>query len=457
MAIAGPRLDRPSAVGDEGRPRATSLSVATLVVVGCGLAVGFVAGDLTLILTLATVAGPAAAGIALLDRERLGHAVVGHAITLWFGSALVVMLLWQPVATGGLIVALFGIGITWADAGTAERLQRTVSRSSVTYGFLWGWVLVLLAVVVAVALAIDVVSWSTERVQTSAGLVILAGYVFFAAGNLLLALRWLPIQALVGPARHGVLDQIRIGLIGIVAASGLLIVSWFSYGFMGVVSAISPPPTLAAPAAALEYAIQLLALTGGIGLLGGVSGITLRRVTRQQGGWSRRTIAALLAGLVSAVMVVLATLIFGPLALAGALLAPLPFLIASVMAVVAASLKLLPDRSGGPAIAALGLLVTAIGVASVQPVVAFTCVAGAAVVWDLSWFGMGLTAELGHRPETRRLELVHATGVLGVGVLAVISITALYAGLQVIGPVNAPILLVVAVGLVLALLVALRG
>ena len=56
----GPRLDRPSAVGDEGRPRATSLGVATGVVLVVVVATGVTLGDPTFF-----------TGTGLLDRKSV--------------------------------------------------------------------------------------------------------------------------------------------------------------------------------------------------------------------------------------------------------------------------------------------------------------------------------------------------------------------------------------------------
>jgi hypothetical protein len=141
-------------------------------------------------------------------------------------------------------------------------------------------------------------------------------------------------------------------------------------------------------------------------------------------------------------------------------LGPLATLVALGLVVGAASVGLVPDRAGPGALAAGGLLVTAIGAGTsgVPPVLVFALVAGAMVVWDTATFGLGLTVELGHVPETRRLELVHAVVSVGLGAVAVLGLTGVEAlRTAVAADVGGPAALVVAAVGVLLLLVPLRG
>ncbi len=121
------------------------------------------------------------------------------------------------------------------------------------------------------------------------------------------------------------------------------------------------------------------------------------------------------AAMANAASIVVVILVAGPPA----------FLIVVGLVLVGVLLRIVPDRAGGPALAAVGLVVAAIGFGSLSPVLVFVCLAGAAVVWDVSTFGLGLTAELGHLPDTRRTELFHGVLSVGVGVVAVLVAVAL--------------------------------
>jgi hypothetical protein len=127
---------------------------------------------------------------------------------------------------------------------------------------------------------------------------------------------------------------------------------------------------------------------------------------------------------------------------------------------LAVAVNVLPDRAGSLSLASAGLLVTGIGAAVLRvpaPVV-FACVAGSMVVWDAGEFGLGLTMELGHRPDTRRLELLHCVATVSLAVGAVLLATGLAALFGRVGP-QAPILsaTVLAVAGVFALLGPIRG
>ena len=65
-----PLLDSPSAVGDEGRPRATSLAVVSAVLAALVTAVGYRVGQPDLLLSLGPFAGLAAAGPEAPGRRR---------------------------------------------------------------------------------------------------------------------------------------------------------------------------------------------------------------------------------------------------------------------------------------------------------------------------------------------------------------------------------------------------
>lgn len=142
------------------------------------------------------------------------------------------------------------------------------------------------------------------------------------------------------------------------------------------------------------------------------------------------------------------------------------FGVASLLAVgvvsllwVVRRLGLVTERSAGPTLAAVGLLVaagfgTAVGHG---PALAIGGVAAALLVRDVGTYGTTLGRELGRAAPTRRTELVHAVGaglvaVLGVGVATAAARTAGVTALALPVPVGGP-LLAAAVALVLLVLI----
>jgi len=79
--------------------------------------------------------------------------------------------------------------------------------------------------------------------------------------------------------------------------------------------------------------------------------------------------------------------------------------------------KYLEDRTAGVGIASAALFQTAAfaGVVGVSVPVLFGSLIAAVLVWDVGEFGTTLGEEVGRRAQTRRTELVHATGTLAVG------------------------------------------
>ena len=180
-----PLLDSPSAVGDEGRPRATSLAVVSAVLAALVTAVGFRVGQPDLLLSLGPFAGLAAAGLALLDRRRFVHRFFGHALLTWFGMPLAGLVVLSPflgpvpVTVAGLAVALFGLAATWSDAGDRESLRRGLYATGRVTIATWLWLVVgLLAGGVAVLLVVVPTSGSTS--PTSA-VVLFCGVLAVAA------------------------------------------------------------------------------------------------------------------------------------------------------------------------------------------------------------------------------------------------------------------------------------
>lgn len=480
MALGGPRLDRPSAVGDEGRPRAASLWIASGVVVGLVAVGGFLLGNGGLLGTLGTPVGLAVAGAALVDREEYGHVVAGYLLFVLFGGGLTLLLLFLTFQGGngiglvGFALALGGIGIAWADVSALEGLKRLTVGTAIAYAVLLSGMIVFgiaLALFLLGRELLALTTAGTTPVVSTAWFLLAAGY---AAAGLRLAIWRLPLAQFVSRQRRpAVVDWLRTAGYVTLAAAVLAPVAAVAAAAVAAFGVLPAPVTGGPLAGALDLlaappVIGALAAVGTAAGIAGVAAVLVRLATRRFDTGSVRWVAAVTAGVALAFLLVTGvTMAFTFPAintLRGALILVLSLVIAPPLllfltggGLVGVAAGLVPDRAGGPALAAAGLVVAAVGFAS-PPVLVFACVAGSAVVWDAAWFGLGLTAELGHLPRTRRLELFHGVIVVGVGVVGVAALVALDA---LRGTVPATVggtlaLLVVGVGALL-LLLPLRG
>ena len=501
MALFGPRLDRPTALGDEGRPRATSLTVASLLVFvllvvattcpwtyslsfGDGpipsLVIPACAGLGRLTMAFGTVTGLLTAGLALLNRDRLTSLFVGQICFLPAGAALVAglgaLLASSPaygLFFGGFALALVALGSTWTDTTSAESVRPALFQEGLTYLAMVGWAVVVALLVGAVLLVRTTVSGSGAGPTLSVLLFLV--YVLVASVCFRLGLRWLPIRQLAPRGRLEWVER-RLGQLRtantILAAGSLVAVLcslpiWYLGGFELLYAALPPVRVLFG---LLVTSLPVVAVLG-IGLLplaGGIGALALRRLTRPVDTTANRLLAPVLAGLV----LVIGFLPFGlslvpvPGGVDPALLvlllvaAPLGLYVAGWGLVLAQYLSLVPARAGGPALAATGMVVATVGSALVglpTPVVLATA-AVAMVVWDVSAFGLGVTAELGHLPETRRLELFHALVAVFVGAGAVLLLSLFdLLRVPVAGGATATVAAALAVFGVLLLLTPLRG
>ncbi|RQG92119.1 DUF7519 family protein [Natrarchaeobius chitinivorans] len=443
MSLAGPRLDRPSAIGDEGRPRAASLWIATLVVLALTVGAGVAVGEPSLVTLLATVVGLTVAGFALTDRTGFVELFVGYGLIVSFGPAFALIVLFAPVvgpagiAVSGLTISLFGIAMAWADVGGDETIQ-AVGGCALTYGsFLFSSALV--AICAGLVVFGSVVLLGVIETSTAAGS--LAGFAFVAIVTslcLVVALWALPIRQFTARSRRDRverrLERARKGLVfAIMAAFGLgavavvlLVVpavegtggtNFLETIFLGLTSPVVVLPFVAIGLASIAASV----LTVGLRLL-------TRRFETDTSRWiaaiavgvaivALGTTAAILAAVAIAVVnptVAVSLTSLGLMAFVFFAVGPPVFLLVGFAVFVAVVAGVVPDRAGGPALAAVGLVLAAVGLAWVHPIPVFACLAGAAVVWDVSTYGLGLTAELGHLPDSRRLELFH--GVLSVAV-----------------------------------------
>ena len=465
MALFGPRLDRPTALGDEGRPRATSLTVASLLVFvllvvattcpwtyslsfGDGpipsLVIPACAGLGRLTMAFGTVTGLLTAGLALLNRDRLTSLFVGQICFLPAGAALVAglgaLLASSPaygLFFGGFALALVALGSTWTDTTSAESVRPALFQEGLTYLAMVGWAVVVALLVGAVLLVRTTVSGSGAGPTLSVLLFLV--YVLVASVCFRLGLRWLPIRQLAPRGRLEWVER-RLGQLRtantILAAGSLVAVLcslpiWYLGGFELLYAALPP---LTRPVDTTANRLLAPVLSGLVLVIGFLPfGLSLVPVP---GGVDPALLVLLLVA------------------------APLGLYVAGWGLVLAQYLSLVPARAGGPALAATGMVVATVGSALVglpTPVVLATA-AVAMVVWDVSAFGLGVTAELGHLPETRRLELFHALVAVFVGAGAVLLLSLFdLLRVPVAGGATATVAAALAVFGVLLLLTPLRG
>ena len=444
MSLAGPLLDRPSAVGDEGRPRAASLAIASVAVAALVVVAGYLAGEWTLGLALASVTGFTPAGVALLDRERFTDLFFGHALLTWFGWPLSVLVVAGPlygragVAVAGFAVAMFALAATWADAADREALRRAVYAGGRTYAAMWLWLVVgtLAASFLLVALgALSLAAGAATPVTAALGFCFV---LVCAGGAVVVGLRWLPVRQLSPPDRREAMvahaARVRAAAVGAMVAGTLVgaavVVGWLGGAFDGL-SVRAPVVAAALEALASWAVVGPLGAVGGAVLLAGLCALVARSAAARTDPGSAARPAAVAAALPLAIAMVVVLAVALSMPIVGALLAPMallsPLLVVLLLGVAyaAAESRLAPDRAGGPAMAAVGLLVAAVGAAPGSAPLAFACVAAACLVWDVSTYGLGITAELGRLPDTRRLELVHGVLSVGVATLAVLLVTGL--------------------------------
>ncbi|WP_372479107.1 glycosyl transferase [Halomicrobium sp. HM KBTZ05] len=503
MALFGPRLDRPSALGDEGRPRATSLTIASLLVFGlfvvattCPWNYGLRFGDGLvpslivptcarlgrLTLAFGTVTGLLTAGLALLTRERFVSLFVGQICFLPAGAALVAgltgLLVTSPaygIFFGGFAVALVALGSTWTDTTSASAVRPALFQEGLTYLSMVGWGIVVVVLGGAALLVRTVVGPAGSGPGPTAALSTFLVVVFVGVLSFRLGLRWLPIRQLTPRNRREAVDrrlgQLRLAttvvLIGTLVAVLCVLPAWF-LGWFDAVYALFPPARVLFPVLATPIPVVAVLGVGVVTLALGLVALTLRRLTRPVDTTANRLLAPVAAGLVLVIgflpfalslipvpgsappIVLVAFLVLGPIAL---------YLLGWTV-VAAQYLSLVPERAGGPALAAGGMVFATIGAALTgvpTPLVVATAVV-AMVVWDVSSFGLGVTAELGHLPETRRLELFHAVVAVVLGAATVLSLSLLgVVRTSLAGEVAATVAAALAVFGVLVLLTPLRG
>ena len=424
-----PRLKYGTVVDDDSRPRGVSLAVAALVVLVLAVAGGFLVDNPRLVSSVGLITGSFVGGLALLERDRFGSLVVGTLLAVPVGTvfagwtALQLLDSTTGLVTAGVGLAILGIGLSWAGLDSHDDVERTVDRFAVGYGgviagglvpmVLYGGFLILQEL----ALPTDAGVGSVFAAPVSAA-------VFFGAAYL--AARTLPFVPLAQRSRRAAVAQ-RVATARRVFGGALVVAI-----LVTVLSAFLAGTGIGLFLRALSTPIIVWPLTLSAAVLFGLVGIAvvLARLTRDRDASARRRVAAVVAG--AFVSVVLLVLPLPPTLLALVVLVllvgPVAVIVAAVVFGIAIRLGVVPERAAGLTLASAGLAVVTVGaaLAGLPGPFVFAAAAGTVVVWDVSTYGLGVTAELGHVPETRRLELVHAVVAVGVGAAAVVAASLLY-------------------------------
>ena len=447
----GPRLDRPDGVGDEGRPRAGALFVATLSAGAGVFATATLAGLGTSANLAATGAGFAVAGVALFDRDepivRAGaHLLFLPGLLLSLVGVASGVLAPDPVpgvgVTAGVALAVVGGGAAWAGVlgdGEASEAVKQGAFAAVVPLAVAVPLLVVLAVLAVVSGSLLGGLGTSGRPRPASVALLLA----LAAGALRLALWALPLARLVDRERRSETET-RLALAGraLTGATALSLVAWLALsvaGLLGLTASVwsALPPTVVRALALLTGAPLRVpvALVGATAFVLAVGSVALRRLVARGGEWLGTgglpfVGGAVLLVVVSPALVILAaTRADQPVTVGlGVVLVVLATVALSVVVgvalvglstvPVAARVGLLPERSGGVSLLAAGtLLVAGFGGLAGAPVLAVVGTTAAALVaWDLGSFATTLTAEVGHRPAVRALERRRALASVGAGV-----------------------------------------
>lgn len=440
--MLGPRIDRPSAIGEEGRPRATSLTIVAIL----GLAILGTVGVLAGIGAFISLSGFAVvfltSGMALLQRDTYRSLLGGH-LFLHTGSTVMLTLLLVAGLTGqliiavGLLAAMFGIATTWTNTLDEETFRDAASYGSRSYVYL-----LVLSIVAAIIIGMGAAGYLVVQavIETSnlAGSMLGFSITLAAAGLLVFgAMRQIPIDTITdGPDGTAVGEYLlrtrsyaKYASLAGGVLFGLTILLIFSNA-IATLQVTFPPLQLLFALLTSIAVIGPLALVGGVAALVWALASQVPTIADAIDTGEYESVAAWSASLVMLGMVLLLTII--PVGGSFAILGPFsvfigpPFALIFVLYLpVAATGGFMSRQASGPAVSAAGLVLLGVGVngAGAPAPLFFACIAGAIIVWDLATFGTSLTIELGHIPETRRLELYHGLVSVGVGATIVLTLT----------------------------------
>lgn len=450
MALAGPRLDRPSAIGDDGRPRAASLTVAAVIVLALVAATSIFVDTGSIVSTVASGVVLFVTGLALLDRNGLrslygGHLCLHAGVGLFVGVLAYALVVGPRVLTLGYVAALLGIGTAWTDTLDEETFRQTLSLGGGSYARMLAVFVVLLVLLVGAVFTGLLLAAFVDVTGTG---VSLTGFFALVAGVVTafaLALRALPLGVVLD---DGATDRIRRWRVAavLVAAGAVLYVVLAGVlagtGRLATVGSSAQPVALLAAVLSSLPVVTVLGLAGAVFVTVALAAWLVPLVADRVDAGDSAALASWTAGATLACFLAgsLLTPLAGPplLGLFVVLFAVFGLPIALVLvlfvpAFVAGSY--MARAATGPALSSAGLVAVGIGAAlsGVPAPLTFACIAGAIVVWDVSTFGTALTVELGHIPDTRRLELYHAVISVGVGVGAVVTLSVVDGVRRVVG------------------------
>jgi len=435
MLFIFPRLDRPTVVGEEGRPRGVSLSIAGVVIFLLSILGGGFLGNGRLVMSIGLLTGSLVVGLALLDRDRLGLLIVGTIMAVPLSTVVVLWIARQSLSASrglvslGITIALLGMGLTWIDLDGKDDVEEVVNRVAIGYGgtIIGGFVPMMLYG--GFVFAVDAVAPGNGGFASVFGFPI---SVVFLCGSLYIASGALPIvQLSPRPERPAVAERVARVRRGAVVAGGITLAATIALivlpvGLEGVLAVLATPLIV----------WPLLLASGGLVVLSSIAALA-QRLTRDRDVTAQRRVAAIVAG--AFVGILLLALPLPPTALAIGIVAflvgPILFIVGVVLFGVVLGSGFAPEEFGGLTLASAGLamLTVGAGLSGMPAPFVFAAGAGTIVVWDVSMYGAGVTAELGHLPETRRLELVHAVVVVFVGAVAIAAATGLFALKTVVG------------------------
>lgn len=445
LLLFGPRLDRPSAIGDEGRPRATSLNIAAFAVFLLFLAATATIDLLELLPTVGFVIGVMVAGMTMLDTNRIGSLLLGHLSFLPFASAflglvgLLIMTTPYGLLAAGLSISVLGIAGSWTDVLDSDHVRSVAKQSLISYVSMIGSLVGIVFFGGLGYLLVGLIQAFVGGVGPSASVVGFNLLLFGFGLSVRAALSVVPIAQLAPASERDALDErvtawqevaTQVALRSLFATVALMVL-WLA----GVLEALYTTPGVATLFELFSSPFVAIPIVAGavLCLVAAAGAWLIRRLTRDVDPSTARDLAAVIAGglLLFTIVPLVATGLsvssgYGyMMAIMLAVVGPPIVLIGMGIGLAAVQFGVLPDRASGPALAGAGLVVATIGAstASVPAPLVFACAAGALLVWDASSFGLGVTAELGHLPETRRLELFHGVLSVALGVVAVLALT----------------------------------
>lgn len=446
ILLFGPRLDRPSAIGEEGRPRATSLSIAAFTVFALFVATTYAVGMVQLLPIIGFAVGVAVAGMTMLDRNRIGPLLLGHLSFLPFASALVGLVYMSFTVTPfgalgvGFTLSALGVAGSWANVLDDDHVRSVTKQSVIAYVSMVCSVVALFSVISFGSLVLEMVRAFVSGGDPSASVVGFALLVFVFGLSLRTALSVVPIAQLAPASkratyaervtrwRETATDAAAWSIVAVVVLTVCLLA-----GILETMYAAVPGLATLFVALSSPFVVLPTVAIAAVCLLAAAGAWLVRRLARNVDPSAARDHAAAIAG--PLLLITIVPLVAAGLSVSGgygylmavffAVVGPPAVFLALGVWLAAVALGVLPDRASGPALAGAGLVVTTVGagVANAPSPMVFACAAGALLVWDAGSFGLGVTAELGHLPETRRLELFHGVLSVAIGVAAVVVLT----------------------------------